>query len=117
MTADTGYRERFSNRSLIFASDSTENQPQWLRMDHCIWSTATDIRGKASLATQYPSLREFFVNTLGVRTLNLPMLYDALLSLSPQHTTVAETKGQLWSFNSLLGTDTLTAGQTPSRLA
>lgn len=69
-----------------------------------------------NLATQYPALESFFVHTLGIQKLNLSMIYDELLSVIPQQTTVAEIKGHLMTFNSLLETGSLSSGQTALRL-
>jgi hypothetical protein len=107
----------FDENSLIFASYTAEDEPKWQKANDCIWSTATGLRGKVNLATQYPALESFFVQKLGIQKLNLRMVYDELLGMEPQHTTtVAEIKAQLWSFNSLLRTETLGGSQTPPRL-
>lgn len=87
-------------------------------MEDCIWSSvsASGVGSRTNLATQYPTLEAFFVRKVGVEKLTLSMVYDELLSLSPQDTTVAEFKTQIWSFNSLLKTETLGEGQTPPLL-
>ncbi|OIW34078.1 hypothetical protein CONLIGDRAFT_667268 [Coniochaeta ligniaria NRRL 30616] len=110
-------KEMLDNDSLIFVPCTTEDAEEWCDVDSCIWSTApTGVRGKVNLATQYPTLEDFFVHKLGVQKLNLSMVYDELLSLTPQDTTVTEVKAHLWTFNSLLRTETLGDGLTPLRL-
>lgn len=107
-------RKLFVERALIF--DNSDVEPEWHTLEYCIWSSASSIWNKTNLATPYPTLEAFFVGALGVQKLNLSMVYDELLRWSPEQTTVEDVKEQLWSFNSLLGTDTLPPNQTPLRL-
>ncbi|KPM39359.1 hypothetical protein AK830_g7176 [Neonectria ditissima] len=61
------------------------------------------IQGKTTLAEEYEDLQEFFVDFLGVDTLNLQIVYDELLHLgcSPS-TSVNQVKEQIRSLNGLL---------------
>jgi len=54
--------------SLRFASNT------WMRtVSECLWSSATQIRGRVALKDLYPNLDDFFVGSLGVQGLTLDM--------------------------------------------
>jgi hypothetical protein len=90
--------------------------PVWHTTRNCIWSTATSVKGKVNLAKHYDSaLENFFVHVLGVQKLNVNMIYDELLGLTPMET-VDVAKQQLWSLNSLLRTETLSGNRAPHAL-
>lgn len=76
----------------------------WHKAHECLWSSTTEIQGKVTLNDNYEELRDFFVDTLGVKTLNLQMVYDELLHTSRQMT-INEVKSTIWSFNALLQTE------------
>ena len=58
----------FSNESLIYISVSQKDK-KWLKSDECIWEDATDILGDefSYLQKQYPDMKKFFINRLGVK--------------------------------------------------
>ena len=58
----------FSNESLIYVSIGRIDK-KWLKSDECIWEDATDILGSefSYLQKQYPDMKKFFINRLGVK--------------------------------------------------
>ncbi|KAK3331475.1 hypothetical protein B0H66DRAFT_487633 [Apodospora peruviana] len=96
-------KKHFEQRSLIFVTKNGE--PGWYKTPECLWSSTTEIQGKVTLNDHYEDLKDFFVNTLGVRTLTLQMVYDELLQTNSSRSTVDEVKNLLWSFNALLQTE------------
>ena len=96
---------------------STAPKRVWLTADECIWSTAASCRGKIGFARYYEAdLEDFFVRTLGVRQGSLNELHDELLGRDLESLTVGEAKRYIWAFNSLLGSEKLTANQSPEQL-
>ncbi|KAF7557600.1 hypothetical protein G7Z17_g521 [Cylindrodendrum hubeiense] len=87
----------FKTETLIYVKGS------WLKVSECLWSSETEIQGKTTLVEEYEDLREFFVDFLGVDTLNLQIVYDELLHLgrSPSPL-VDQVKQQIQSLNGLL---------------
>ncbi|KAH6999499.1 hypothetical protein EDB80DRAFT_724771 [Ilyonectria destructans] len=90
-------RESFETESLIYVKG------RWLKVSECLWSSETRIQGKTPLVDEYENLQEFFIDFLGVDTLNLQIVYDELLHLgrSPSPS-VDQVKQQIQSFNGLL---------------
>ncbi|KAJ6128191.1 hypothetical protein N7471_009408 [Penicillium samsonianum] len=92
-------RHAFEVEPLIFVT--REAQSGWYRASECLWSSTTEIRGKVTLNDHYEDLKDFFIDTLGVKTLTLQMVYDDLLETSA-HATLNDTKSKIWSLNALL---------------
>lgn len=90
----------------------TNGQSGWYKVSECLWSSTTNIRGKVTLNDHYEDLKDFFIDTLGVRTLTLQMVYDELLQANA-HKTVDEVKSAIWSFNALLQTEIDTVDPMP----
>ena len=80
------------------------SQTGWYKTSECLWSSATEIRGKVTLNDHYEDLRDFFIGTLGVKTLTLQIVYDDLLEMSEQ-ATIEETKAKIWSLNAFFHTE------------
>lgn len=100
-TAQQQLKSMFREEALVFVS--TTERPLWYRTSDCLWSMATRIRGKVDLESYYGgALETFFVEQLGVRKLNIDMIFDELRSLTPQETTPEAVKTLLSTFNSLL---------------
>jgi hypothetical protein len=76
-------------------------QGSWRVSTDCLWSSTTDIRGKAILEDQYEELKGFFVEKLGIKSLTLQMVYDELLQ-GPQQRSAQEVRDVLMTFNDLL---------------
>ncbi|KAJ4286909.1 hypothetical protein N0V88_007854 [Collariella sp. IMI 366227] len=95
-------RKKFETERLIFAFKNKE--PGWYKTSECLWSSTAEIRGMVTLNDHYDELRDFFVDTLGVKTLTLRMVYDELCNISPQRG-VDEIKNIIWSLNALLQTE------------
>ncbi|KAH1752035.1 hypothetical protein LV164_008598 [Aspergillus fumigatus] len=96
------HMREFEDESLIFVT--TNGEPGWYKISECLWSSTTDIRGKVTLNDHYEDLKDFFIDTLGVNTLTLRMVYDELLETSSE-SAIDETKSKIWSLNALLLTD------------
>ncbi|GAB1197743.1 hypothetical protein APSETT444_007046 [Aspergillus pseudonomiae] len=100
----------FEDESLIFVT--TNGEPGWYKISECLWSSTTDIRGKVTLNDHYEDLKDFFIDTLGVNTLTLEMVYDELLETGSE-STIDETKSKIWSLNALLQTEGYYANPDP----
>ena len=100
--ADESKRTVFSEDALICISGTSS--PKWLRVRDCLWSSDSEIQGKTTLDTAYGDLEDFFVNILGVDTLNISVICKDLgmLSQSSRATRVADVKSKLWILNSML---------------
>lgn len=81
-----------------------------------MWSSATTIRGKKVLKSDYQKLKSLFVNILGVETLNLQLIYNELLMLEKSTPTVASVKEQLFAFKAHLHTISCYKEITPDSL-
>lgn len=95
-------RKAFSEEPLVYVNMG--NTSRWYTAGECLWSSATQIRGRVALNDLYPDLEDFFVSFLGVQELTLDMAYDELKEMaarvpSPSITAVKET---IWALNSLL---------------
>lgn len=78
----------------------------WYKVSQCLWSSATQIRGKVTLNDQYTDMKGFFVDFLGIATLTLQMVYDELKEKgTSKRATVAQVKETLWAFNSFLSAE------------
>ncbi|KAH7320590.1 hypothetical protein B0I35DRAFT_459384 [Stachybotrys elegans] len=93
--------DAFEQNEIIFAIQN--GKPGWYKASACLWSSTTDIRGKATINDHYEGLESFFVGILGVRSLTLQMVYDELLEGSRK--SIEEIKSALRSFSSLLRSD------------
>ncbi|KAI0975554.1 hypothetical protein F4678DRAFT_417638 [Xylaria arbuscula] len=90
-------KETFSTNALILCAG------EWFTTDACIWSSATSIPGKAAINSDWPSMKSFFVQFLGVSPLTLNMVYEELQRKSgSEDIPISELKQELWQFNSLL---------------
>ena len=92
-----------------------QGQNKWAKISECLWSNATEIRGKFNLNAYYDDdLENFFLDFLGVERLHFSIVYDELLGVDPQATSVEKVKDLLWSLNSFLGKEHQKA--SPERL-
>lgn len=82
----------------------TDGKASWYKSSDCLWSSTTEIRGKVTLNENYEDLEKFFIETLGVKTLTLQMVYDELLEAGPQ-ASISDVKAKIWSLNALLQTE------------
>ena len=80
-------------------------------MSQCVWSSAARLRGRVSLNDDYEDLKDFFVEFLGVKMVDLAMAIDELKEAgSRQSTSRQELKESIWTVNSLLSTTSKTPG-------
>ncbi|KAM0492979.1 hypothetical protein ACHAP8_009508 [Fusarium lateritium] len=100
----TNIRKAFAEEKLIYFS--VGNVSRWYTVSECLWSSATQIRGRVALNDLYPDLEDFFVNFLGVQELTLSMAYDELKEMGNRIPCppIAAVKDTIWAFNSLLAT-------------
>jgi hypothetical protein len=61
---------------LIYAVE--DGDAKWFMTSECLWSSPTTAHGKAILEVHYEHLKDFFVETLGVKSLTLQTIYDDL---------------------------------------
>ncbi len=89
---------------IFYASDEEHT---WYKPSECLWSAPVQLRGKVNLSTQYhEDLREFFVDSIGVREIDAEMVYNELLIIDTEIVTVQHVKDLLWSLNSQLKIET-----------
>src|SRR5712664_3573850 len=93
-------RNAFKDEALIYIA--TNGNSDWIKVSQCLWSTATQIRGKIALYDHYSTLEGFFVDFLGVQTLNLQMVFDKLKGQGTGQSSVEEVKETIWALNSFL---------------
>lgn len=97
-------KDIFETEALIFADVGPQ---KWYKLSQCLWSAPTSIRGKINLSTVYGGeLEDFFLNKLGVRKLDVDVVYQELLELDLKEATVDHVKDLLWTMNSQLELDT-----------
>ncbi|KAI7767275.1 hypothetical protein LZL87_009677 [Fusarium oxysporum] len=80
-----GMRTVFEKSPLIFIPDGP--YIGWHTSTEVLWSSNTDVCGMGTLDDTYESLRDFFVEKLGIESLSLRVLYDQLIKsprCSPQ---------------------------------
>jgi hypothetical protein len=73
----------------------------WHSTGRCIWYDGAQIEGKVAISTLYPSLREFFVDFLGVKVPDLGMLVKELKKVSTSSLSVDKAKSLIWQINSM----------------
>jgi hypothetical protein len=88
----------------------------WYKPSQCLWSSAAEIRDHVTISDQYEDLKDFFVETLGVKTLTMRMVYDELVQTSPE-TPMERVKTTITTFNSLLQSDVPDDGTSQERTA
>lgn len=95
-------RKAFANEPLIYVNFG--NSSQWYTAEQCLWSSATQIRGRVALNDLYPDLESFFVDFLDVQELTLEMAYDELKQMGERtpSPSIAAVKETIWALNSLL---------------
>ncbi|KAK2934816.1 Histidine kinase/HSP90-like ATPase superfamily [Fusarium oxysporum f. sp. vasinfectum] len=100
----TKLRKTFAEEPLIYFNIG--NVSRWYTVGECLWSSATQIRGRVALNDLYPDLEDFFVSFLGVQELTLDMAYDELKEMGSRvpPPSVAAVKETIWALNSLLDT-------------
>ncbi|KAF5569379.1 hypothetical protein FPHYL_2194 [Fusarium phyllophilum] len=70
-------RAAFESSPLIFIPDGPHIG--WHTSTEVLWSSNTDLCDMGTLKDTYESLRDFFVNKLGIESLSLRILYDRLI--------------------------------------
>lgn len=96
----TTLRKAFEDEALVYVV--LNGASGWFKVSQCLWSTATQIRGMIALNNHYDTLKDFFVNFLGVKTLDLQMVFDKLKEQGAGQSSIEEVKGTIWVLNSLL---------------
>jgi hypothetical protein len=77
----------------------------WYKIHDCVWPSNTSLGGKAVLSDHYGSLKEFFVNKLGVEDSMPNTSYDELKH--PSQRSVKDIKATIMQFSNLLRTTTV----------
>ena len=93
-------RKAFEDEALVYVV--LNGASGWFKVSQCLWSTATQIRGMVALNDHYDTLKDFFVNFLGVKTLNLQMVFDKLKEQGAGQSSIEEVRKTIWILNSLL---------------
>jgi hypothetical protein len=97
----TAPRNAFKDKALVYVADGS-----WIKVSQCIWSTATEIDGMTALNNRYSTLKDFFVDFLGVQTLTLKMVFDKLKGQGAGQSSVGEIKKTIRTLNSFLESET-----------
>ncbi|CZR46644.1 uncharacterized protein FPRO_12094 [Fusarium proliferatum ET1] len=71
-------RTLFESSPLIFIPDGPYTG--WHTSTEVLWSSNTDLCGMGTLDNTYESIRNFFVDKLGIKSLSLRILYDRLIN-------------------------------------
>jgi hypothetical protein len=100
----TAPRNAFKDKELIYVV--TNGISSWVKVSECIWSTATKIDGRTAINDCYSTLKDFFVDFLGVQTLSLKMVFDKLKGQGAGQSSVGEIKKTIWTLNSFLQSET-----------
>ncbi|KAL7954137.1 hypothetical protein V8C34DRAFT_320194 [Trichoderma compactum] len=87
-------KSKFVTEALIY----TKSDGSWNKVSQCLWSSATTVRSKKVLESDYKDMKSFFVGFLGVETLNLGLIYTELSKLGESKPTVELVKEQLFAF-------------------
>ncbi|KAF5006291.1 hypothetical protein FDECE_7322 [Fusarium decemcellulare] len=91
----------FTESHLIYTGDGGDGG--WHHISECLWSSETEIHGLTTLEPRYEALYNFFVNFLGVKTLDLGLIYDELVRLgSSSEATREEIERHIWILNSFI---------------
>jgi hypothetical protein len=93
-------RNTFRDVALIYVVKDGINH--WVKVSQCLWSTVTQIPDKFALYDHYSTLEDFFVDFLGVQTLNLQMVFDKLKGQGTGQSSVEDVKETIWALNSFL---------------
>lgn len=89
-------RDEFRTSKLIFALPKG-----WHSTEECIWYDRAQIEDRVAISSLYPSLREFFVEFLGVQVPDLRMLVKELKKVSTSTRSVEKAKSLIWQINSM----------------
>ncbi|KAL7908107.1 hypothetical protein GGI35DRAFT_469887 [Trichoderma velutinum] len=93
-------KNKFVDEPLIY----TKSDNCWNKVSQCLWSSATTVRSKKVLKSDYKEMKSFFVSILGVETLSLGLIYTELSKLGDSSPTVELVKEQLFAFKDHLHT-------------
>ncbi|KAJ3536592.1 hypothetical protein NM208_g6651 [Fusarium decemcellulare] len=95
-------KSSFTKTNLIYTGDDGGFNG-WHHISECLWSSETEIYGLTTLEPHYEALYDFFVNFLGVKTLDLGLIYDELVRLgSSSEATREEIERHIWILNSFI---------------
>ncbi|QYS99675.1 hypothetical protein H0G86_006795 [Trichoderma simmonsii] len=97
---DKEIKKTFAETALIY----TNSDNCWNKVSQCLWSSATPVLSKKILESDYKGMKSFFVEVLGVDTLNLRLIYNELSKLGESKPTVELVKEQLLAFKAHLHT-------------
>lgn len=82
---------------------SQGSRSSWRKPSECLWSNTTRIEGRIAINDQYKEFRDFFVDTLHVKPVDLNMIHNELKSLSSkENVDIGEFKLLIKTFNSHL---------------
>ncbi|KAL2038032.1 hypothetical protein N7G274_009252 [Stereocaulon virgatum] len=91
-------REQFEDEALVYISQ----ERRWHPPSSCLWADDTRITGKFAIASAYPDLRAFFVNSLKVEEPNIAMYVQELKLLvdGANQPSITAVKGMIEEINS-----------------
>ncbi|KAF5625605.1 hypothetical protein F52700_8970 [Fusarium sp. NRRL 52700] len=104
-------RAVFENSPLVYIPDGP--YIGWHKSTEVLWSSNTELCGMGTLDETYESLRDFFVDKLGVESLSLRILYDRLVNspkCKPQ-----QMKEAIFILNDFLRSETAFLNPQPIR--
>ncbi|KAL7793993.1 hypothetical protein V8C43DRAFT_280823 [Trichoderma afarasin] len=87
-------KSKFVEGALIY----TKFDSSWNKVSQCLWSSATTVRSKKVLESDYKEMKSFFVEFLRVETLTLGLIYTELSKLGESKPTVELVKEQFFAF-------------------
>ncbi|KAK2591572.1 hypothetical protein QQS21_010742 [Conoideocrella luteorostrata] len=94
-------RIRFQGTAFIYVP--TPDGPAWYEPSECVWSNTAKLKGRVSINEFYEDLQELFVDTCGVKVVDLSMAIDQLREVaSLRPVSKKDIKTSIWTTNSLL---------------
>jgi hypothetical protein len=88
--------EEFRTLKLVFVLPEA-----WISLGECIWWDKVQIKDKVAINVQYASVRQLFVDFLGVSIPDLGMLVEELKNVATSSRSVQRAKTLIWEINSL----------------
>ena len=103
--ANPALPSRASFEELSLVAVEQRGHVKWYRPSECLWSSNINIDGKVYINDQYSEFKVLSTEVLGVRHINMAMVYDSLLVATSDGASVERIKELLLELNSLLITE------------
>ncbi|KIM99744.1 hypothetical protein OIDMADRAFT_125409, partial [Oidiodendron maius Zn] len=88
--------KEFRTEKLIFVPTQG-----WFSLEECLWRDSIEIQGKVAIKAQYPTLRHFFVDFLGILAPDMGVLVKELKEVATSSRSVEKAKALIWQISSM----------------